>query len=274
MTIFLLFVLMISNNVFLAYLKQGFHLQGSPIALVASSYLLVGGLSVLFFWNHFKFTVFSLIWGTGLGAIFFFFNSKGFNVALTDVVVAQLVAPFIALLFIKSLRVSFSLLEIVPLFFLVLLVAERVFGAQNVSVFVLSLMLLCYVFCQISLRKISESDSLSSLLGIGNITVGGVVFLLHTLFGGGQQVRFEEVKFWIVLLASLLVLSLEVFFVKLLKEQKPFTSAMVLASALPVAVISEYLLLGRFKRYDCIVTSLYFVTLVAIRFRQFFYSKS
>lgn len=265
MNIVILYLLLISNTIFLGFLKTGFTSALPALLLVSIAYLASGALCSFYF-RKIAFSKASLCWAVAISLIFVVFNTKSLGVYPSDLVLAQMLAPFCALVFEK--KVFFRISDIYPGFILLFLVLIRVGSSNLLTHYSFGVIFLLFITTQASMRKMAEENTFESLLTLGNLVVG-FGLLVFCLFSHDSQAElWKEIPSYAYPLLVGLVISLQILFGNVLKKLTPVMSATVLASSLPVSILYEYFFLSGSSLFEMAVVITYLLVLFWVRLMQ------
>jgi hypothetical protein len=255
-----LFLLIFLNTVFLGFIKSDLSAAGASFVFVAAAYLLVSFFSLFFFirsrqlfsWN-------ALGWAIGVAGVFCLYNTQTLQIFPGDIIIAQLTAPYIAMLIIEK-KVGWNYQDALPTVVLCLIALARLFLKPQHHAWTLVVILLMFLITQYNLRKLSLKNQLPSLLTFGNGIVA--LILLVAFYAKGHTISEISLPWTAFLITALLVYCLEFLFVKILRELSPMTSATIIASSLPLSILYETLVLKKENVIELWGCGIYFAAII------------
>ncbi|MBY0515912.1 MAG: hypothetical protein K2P81_03315 [Bacteriovoracaceae bacterium] len=269
-----LLVLISLNIVFLGYIKGNFLYPSDSFLFVGLSYFLVGIICA----GRFKKEGFSRIsnisgWAISLASIFYLYNSKSLKIFPSDIILAQMVSPYLAILWVEKKIINFralkfSRLDLLPVLVLSTVLLLKLVDSTSEHAWSLIILLFLFLMTQINLRIISKKNLLPGLLSYGNLLVG--VSLLSYLPFSNDAITLSLNIYLVVtlLLSVVLILCLETLFVKVLRELNPIVSATLISSGLPLSVFYEAIFFSRLNYAEITLSVLYVLSVGFLYIRK------
>ena len=255
-----LFLLIFLNTVFLGFIKSDLSAAGASFIFVAVAYLLVSFFSLFFFIRGRQLFSWNVLgWASGVSGVFCLYNTQTLQIFPGDIVIAQLAAPYIAMLIIEK-KVDWSYKDALPILVLCLIAFARLLLKPQHHAWTFVVILLMFLITQYNLRKLSLKNQLPSLLTLGNAVVAFI--LLAAFFFNGHTISQMSLPWTALLITALLVYCLEFLFVKILRELSPMTSATIIASSLPLSILYETLVLNKENVIELWGCGIYFAAII------------
>jgi hypothetical protein len=270
MMAFALLILISLNIAFLGFVKGYFQTSSDSFLFVGLSYLLVALLSA----NRFKKVRFTSLanvlgWALSLTVIFFLYNTESLKIYPSDVILAQMISPYLAILWVEKnifdvRRIKFISLYNLPTYVLITVLVLKVMHSSSEHAWSLAILLILFLMTQVNLREIAKKNLLSGLLSYGNLLVGLalITYLPFSIDSITLSLDFSLAMF--LFFSTILIFCLETIFVKVIRDLRPIVSATLISSGLPLSVFYEAVFLSKLNPLEVSLSILYVVSVATV----------